>query len=73
MLKLGTLYVLRADIPTWTQHQNMRWSNIVHWIPIDSFISIIEMNEDYFIVHTHLGVFITLENWLGGTNAEEVA
>lgn len=73
MLKLGTLYILRAQIPAWIQHHDMRWTNIVCWIPIDSFISIIEMNNDYFIVHTHLGVFITLENWLCGTNSEEVA
>lgn len=73
MLKLGTLYILRAHIPVWTYEKEMFWNAVACWIPIDSVINILELKESSYIVHTHLGVFIASEGWLNDSNVEEVA
>lgn len=68
MHKLGGLYKAIMPVPI---YQNSHTA--IHWLQLGCLITILEMHKNYFIVHTHLGVFCVLTHWVGHVSIEEVA
>lgn len=72
MFKPGALCRLSSGIPVWESQQDMLWDTPPHWIPKDSLVSILEIKEGHFIIHTHLGIFNALESWMKPSRVERV-
>lgn len=68
MHKLGGLYKAIMSVPI---YQNSHTA--VHWLQLGCLITILEMHEHHYVVHTHLGVFCVLSPWVGPKSIEKVA
>lgn len=58
MFHVGSIYRINVDIPLWN-HSLFGIQGEADWLQRDSFIAIIDMKTNFFIIQTHLGVFKT--------------
>lgn len=73
MFKPGTLCRLLENTPVWVNRKAVNTGRFIeHWLPIGSFVNILEIDETFSTIHTSLGVFVTMTYWVGATHVEDV-
>ena len=56
MFSVGSIYKINIDIPLWS-HSFFGKQDAAEWAKAGCFMIILDMKSDFFIIHTHLGMF----------------